>query len=75
MDNTYIKETTMPIVVQVIFDNEEVADNFLGWMSDGGGEWALMESSWEHVKRDLDFDYWTRDGHIIVTSSPIREGD
>lgn len=57
------------------FPNQATLDAFLGWFSDGGGEYQMMEAS-EEWDRDYstEIDHCEYNGNIITcTRDPNRE--
>lgn len=60
-------------IVSVVFPNKELADHFVGWMADGGGEDGMYDSTEYHLDTRLLFDYWTSPGNIIVSVAEEEE--
>jgi hypothetical protein len=62
------------------FDDDETAANFLGWLSDGGGEQDFMDCEEEARGVALDFDYHARrtrpvsaEYRLVVVRTAARE--
>ena len=51
-------EPTIKPSATFVFPNTETRDTFLGYMSDGGGEWGALESSEDNDEIPIkNFDY------------------
>lgn len=48
--------------VTFVFPTKELLDSFIGYMSDGGGEYGFLE-----MESGLDFDYHAEPGRVLVT--------
>lgn len=72
--------------VTFVFPTTEHLDNFMGWFSDGGGEYECMQSSECHDDRPINhFDYSkafrahgydpAKDGHPVIVAEVIDYDD